>query len=240
MGLKESGLRGSLRNVSVGIGAIPDSVTDQWPMDEGSGSTAANDVGLIDLDLFGAGWTSDSKYFGGEATTYDGTDHWFRTESEIDINGTELTVMAWVENLDPGDATPRILHSGDGDSRPDDGWEITLNDQNEWGVNHRDNGSTNNVIDDVSGPDPSNQEYFVVYRASGDNGQMLIYDDTEQVFDESGSGSRGQTSSAHISGMRGGFDNFTGGVVDAPAASTTDDMSVDDVEEYWQQHPLVT
>ena len=39
MGLKESGLRGSLRNVSVGIDAIPDSVVSR-PEDNDSGTTS--------------------------------------------------------------------------------------------------------------------------------------------------------------------------------------------------------
>ena len=48
MGLKESGLRGSLRNVSVGIDAIPDSVVDDFerddPLDDWSQETDVWDV----------------------------------------------------------------------------------------------------------------------------------------------------------------------------------------------------
>ena len=71
MGLKEPGLRGSLRNVSVGIDAIPDEAVLYIPMDEGSGTTAADSVGSNDADIQGPTWTSDSDLEGGFGLEYD-------------------------------------------------------------------------------------------------------------------------------------------------------------------------
>ena len=75
MGLKEPGLRGSLRNVSVGIDAIPDSVihhydpinftTSQWP----------DEVGTSDMDAI-SGLSEDSSAFDDNGgVSADGTDH---------------------------------------------------------------------------------------------------------------------------------------------------------------------
>ena len=60
MGLKESGLRGSLRNVSVGIDAIPDSdVFDiTFPMDEGSGDEFFDTFQDERATFDGASWES--------------------------------------------------------------------------------------------------------------------------------------------------------------------------------------
>ena len=56
MGLKESGLRGSLRNVSVGIDAIPDSVVSR-PADDGANTGVTNPIGLR-MD-FGTEWPTE-------------------------------------------------------------------------------------------------------------------------------------------------------------------------------------
>ena len=57
MGLKESGLRGSLRNVSVIIDAIPDSQGEhQWDTVEGSGSLVEDVIGDLDADFTGLSW----------------------------------------------------------------------------------------------------------------------------------------------------------------------------------------
>ena len=64
MGLKEPGLRGSLRNVSVGIDAIPDSVA-LYLFDEGSGSTFADSDGDADGSFINGSWVSDSDAVGG-------------------------------------------------------------------------------------------------------------------------------------------------------------------------------
>ena len=59
MGLKESGLRGSLRNVSVRIDAIPDSQgNNQWNFAEGSGTTVADEIGDVTLEFNSLSWGS--------------------------------------------------------------------------------------------------------------------------------------------------------------------------------------
>ena len=74
MGLKESGLRGSLRNVSVGIAAIPDTVVNRALFDEGFGTTFNDSVGDANGELFNGGtWTTDSRFEGDTAPVFDGS-----------------------------------------------------------------------------------------------------------------------------------------------------------------------
>ena len=75
MGLKESGLRGSLRNVSVGIDAIPDSVVAQFDATEepstGSITSITDLVG--DFDLSGDANVISSGIDGKQTFRFDGT-----------------------------------------------------------------------------------------------------------------------------------------------------------------------
>ena len=73
MGLKESGLRGSLRNVSVGIDAIPDNVVLQYFATNVSGGDATwlDDNGVANMSLT-QGETSTTLSDGADALGFDG------------------------------------------------------------------------------------------------------------------------------------------------------------------------
>ena len=64
------------RSISDGsiISDIPDSVVNQWPHDEGSGTTLNDNEGTVDGTISGATWTSDNDAVGGYYLYYDGTD----------------------------------------------------------------------------------------------------------------------------------------------------------------------
>ena len=65
MGLKESGLRGSLRNVSVGIDAIPDSVVYQWRREDFADPWPAN---VSDVDMTVNGLSTTNGFVTGDGT----------------------------------------------------------------------------------------------------------------------------------------------------------------------------
>ena len=86
MGLKESGLRGSLRNVSVGIDAIPDSVVtrhDSTEEPEIGSITTAEDV-VAEFDLTGSCEVIDDGINGLRTYRLDG--------SNDDLENTDITV----------------------------------------------------------------------------------------------------------------------------------------------------
>ena len=85
MGLKEPGLRGSLRNVSVGIDAIPDSVETQYEYEDDSDSAVAIDsIGSNDADINGPTYDSDAAR-GSFALLHDGEGDFTVSQSTINL-----------------------------------------------------------------------------------------------------------------------------------------------------------
>ena len=74
MGLKQSGLRASLRNVSTGVPPIPDSAVHQFKFDEGGGTTANDSIGNLSGTIDGANWVSND-FEGGFALDFDESDY---------------------------------------------------------------------------------------------------------------------------------------------------------------------
>ena len=138
MGLKESGLRGSLRNVSVGIDAIPDSVVNHWPHDEGTGTTLNDNEGTVDGTISGATWTALEDAVGGQYLEYDGDenntslgddpvnyiyngDYTFTTFIRPDSSSGRNTIWAQengiIVRFEDGTSDLRIIHSGIGNEQ---------------------------------------------------------------------------------------------------------------------------
>ena len=89
--------------------AIPDSVTNHWPMDEGSGSTLTDAVGDDDISLNHSDWDS-SVGRGGAVTVWDGIDN----EGEASINFTD-TLSFWIWfNVSDGSSEAHMVDIGDG------------------------------------------------------------------------------------------------------------------------------
>ena len=94
MGLKESGLRGSLRNVSVGIDAIPDSAIHQYLVNDFTTSNWPDSVGTSDIETI-SGLTEDSTAFdsvGG--VSGDGIDDFGESDTMGDFGSNMLSDWA--------------------------------------------------------------------------------------------------------------------------------------------------
>lgn len=73
MGLNDGGVRPpGLRGIDPI--EIPGSVIERWPLDEGSGNTAANAESDFDLSVNNAIWSADSGAIGGYVLAFDGVD----------------------------------------------------------------------------------------------------------------------------------------------------------------------
>ena len=118
MGLKESGLRGSLRSVSTRVPAIPDSVVHHFPMDEGSGDNINDAEGDVVGSISGADWITDPY-----GLSFDGVDDYVNI-SGIDAEGSSHTILYWIQYFD-GDRIfdtqngGRYIHRGDQSSNSD-------------------------------------------------------------------------------------------------------------------------
>ena len=231
MGLKESGLRGSLRNVSAGIVTIPDSVEHRWRFDEGTGSTFSDTIGSIDGSLNGAGWESDSRFTGGFAVSTDGVDDHPRTDSTFGVNNEQFTFVCWynwTSTDDFGRLASTIEQPGD---RGDVGWQIFLDDSGpEIGVQY--DGGTSDALRDVPGMEvPPNEDIMVALVGNGDEATLFLYDSDGQYFSESGTGSR-TTGDRHLM-LMAGDDDYVEGTVDDAMVSTTDALTESDINDIW-------
>ena len=91
------GLKGSLRNVSTGVIAIPDSAIAHWPHSEGSGSTVEDVVGGFDADITGASWVSNS-WQDGFALEYD-SDDYTNAGNSSELTGFDQMTVAFTLDL---------------------------------------------------------------------------------------------------------------------------------------------
>ena len=173
MGLKESGLRGSLRNVSVGIDAIPDSGgTHQWNKDEGDGSEVADGIGSLDGTINGASWASDAGA-GGFYLDYDSTDDYVEilTGTYSDFNhfteSGEGTFAIWLRP----DTIGRYDLIGGGRSSDLVNAGMRINDDGSWQFWAFD-GSGNSIWDIAGSSATSDEWQFVAGTADGSTARI--------------------------------------------------------------------
>ena len=114
MGLKESGLRGSLRSVSTDVSVIPDSVVNRWPIDEGSGTTFADAIGTADGTWNGGVWVTNSKFIGGFGYDLNGTEDFGDTGATAPAGSK--TIVGTVEFTDLVTGSGRLHGWQDGSS----------------------------------------------------------------------------------------------------------------------------
>jgi len=217
------------------LSAIPDSVTNQWPMDEGSGTLASDTVGSVSLSLYGANWQTDSTYEGGYSTSYDGTDDYYISDSAFGVTNSQFTAMQWFNINSVPDDYGTIFIAKDGkNSDHVDGWSVYhANTSHKLRLSVFDGGSRTDAIDTNSVSYPAGEDVFVALVGDGSSHTLYAYDSTQQLGSASGSGSRG-TSEANLIGMAS-TGNYSTGLVDSPVVSTTTAMSQSDIEEVWQQ-----
>jgi len=158
---------------------ILDGIDDYWPCDEGTGSTAANDLRSIDFSLSGAGWSSDSF---GTYVTLDGSDDYMLSDnSSLGLNN-EYGVGCWIEISSNSDAYAGVIKEDDAPSgNANDGLVIDTDDgTNPMRFRNRDSGGTNS-IDEYSYS--FDTRLFVAQSTdTNDNGEAYVWDESTQQF----------------------------------------------------------
>ena len=180
---------------------IPDSVTDYWPMDEGTGSVAANNLGSADIDLIGAGWADDG--FADGHTTYDGTDDIFRVESGAPANQANCTVMMWFRWESAGSFDQILSTAADEQQVPNNGYRVThLGRGGE--VRVYSDGSESTPIDGFAFDSlPTNEWLFIALSWELDGIDLYVWDRESQLRSESGDEGTGtrEDGDERLSGM---------------------------------------
>ena len=211
MGLKESGLRGSLRNVSVGIGAIPDAEgLHEWLMDEGEGTTAADRVGAGDLSLSDVEWGTGTGV-GDTYLDFDGSgDNMAKAEqSDLSDWGDGGTMIVQFEANDTGEEAVIWNHQSN-----DDRFYCWLR----FDENSIQFGLANDFIEtniEAAALDFDGWNGIAVVWDEGDwNAYLYHFDDEEIVESDSGtySGSVGLNTDLTFGTDESGRTDFTGGI----------------------------
>ena len=229
MGLKESGLRGSLRNVSVGIDAIlDDGLLYRWPADDGSGEIISDEFENIDLirDDGDDSWASGSQYNGDVAADLNPGSP-VESASETELVGSEVTVTYWVDNAEINSDTALWIGAGDqgeGSGGPssgtaDNGWRIAApndSDLRELQIEHFDDDGNFDIVNLSESPETNHLMF--AYTASGDEYVFYVYNSEGQQVDKfEGSLSRGIISEGYLKinesfgdGVGGPWDDILG------------------------------
>ena len=84
--------------------AIPDSVTNRWRYNEGSGTTVADSEGDLDLSYTGLTWEEDGNFEGGRRADSDGIDDYGETASTTLWTDALTVVFSFRAASDPGDS----------------------------------------------------------------------------------------------------------------------------------------
>jgi len=188
---------------------IPDSITNRLKMDEGSGSTLNDSIGAITATFLGT-WLNASRFTGGTATQYDATDENWTTDSNININGQSWGVGFWITDVSNPADFGGLIASYPPNIQPNNGWAVFLGDTGSGSseatdtltVRHRNNGGINDAISNLSIPDLGDgDDYFVGVSGNGDTTSIYIWDESQQLTSTSGTGIRGQTADAPLTGM---------------------------------------
>ena len=240
MGLKESGLRGSLRNVSVGIDAIPDDLTDRWIADEGDGEWLANDIGSIEIDLGFDRWVSGSQYAGGFAVDTESGDL-FASDERLELTQSEFTVAFWTDGLNITGSNSGLVSCGD-TQMPDptsgdivDGWSVLFPDGDGGTVSvaYINDTDFNVAIDESITVDAEQDHLMWAIVGDGDDVDLYLYDEEEQQDHLTGSASRGTQNDGYLVWNGSGDDWAEGPYDDLTAAQNVavGELTVDDIHD---------
>lgn len=198
MGLKEGGLRGSLRNVSTGVTTIPASAIARWTLDNADteGSTAIDVWGRDDDSITQHDGTitgattgvsgANQTYDTGEAYSFTTDDHVTVTD-ESSLEPLNVSLACWVF-IDSQSDFARIIQKGNGAV----GYGLTITSGAEGVTAHYDDGTERVQDFDATVFSLSTWHHLVM---TWDGTDLLCYTDGVDTTVSGTSGGFGQSSS---------------------------------------------
>ena len=218
MGLKEPGLRGSLRNVSVGIGAPPDSVVSQYdPREESTGSLSSITDQLGFAELTGSCSVIDDGINSNRSFRFDGTE--FVDHTTTYSSNQKYAVVYALQQQEPPDSNAFYCDGGN-----DLEYSLQDNDDTEYRMRRRDDGSH---LVDSSGVTVDQEPHVFVLEAFETGRVRVERDGTDIIDDEDGEIN-------DLTGLTIGsrFDGNTPIEADLGIIGVLVDQSSDDVDQY--------
>ena len=180
--------------------AIPDTVDERWPADEGSGTTLNNSITAVDISLTFDRWATGTQYNGDTAPDFANGDNATSGSQITGLNGTEAFVGLWLDNVTQSDDFAGILGTNDAGDEPTDGYFVYFESvSTELRAAHYDNGSRTDLLRNVAIPDANTNHLFVGYGVNGNNGELWVYDPSgTQQANATGTGARNVTGDEYL------------------------------------------
>jgi len=191
-----------------------------------------NDIGTVDIDLLNTSWDSDAKYSDGEAVQLNGNNSRWQSQSSFGINNQQISWAGWYFDITSADGGAPVAWSSGG-SLPSDGWIIEFRSGgSELKLRFRDGGNSTPISINTSLPD----SFFFGLALDGNDAELYIWNETTQLFNEQGSGSRGDKGVNKLLGGGGRSDagRFIDAVYDEAFVSTTTALSEQEFEDLWE------
>jgi len=208
---------------------LPDTTTNIWLMDEGSGSTLADSEGSVSANFTGS-WGTDGHF--NNVTTYDGVDDIWRTNSTFGISNTNVSFAVWF-NWQSTDEFACLVETTDiSGNEPNNGWRVRET-SGDFDLTVFSGGSGSTIHTTTTTPSQDGTWFFYAVAFDGNDADVYLYDRNTQLETGSGNGSRGIANNA-ITGMRlSDFPRFIEGEVAEAYASTTTTWSDNDIDTIW-------
>ena len=164
--------------------AIPDSVVHQWPMDEGSGSTVADNIGDADLTISQAEWGTDTDYVGEHYLDFDQGDSEQIDSNQTNVGDTGCVVATvWLDNIVSGENRMFTHNDTNGDNRI---YLMVEEEEWAWGLAAS--------IDQKTGVSPSTNTNYR-FGLNWDEGSYQVFVDGSVIDSGSYSGTLSDTTS---------------------------------------------
>ena len=214
-------------------------------MDEGSGTYLNNDVGSLDGYLSRDNWDTDSDF--GNVTKYDGD---FNGDDDADLGGSterfwigeeNISFAMWVKITEASNFRPVAYSTQTQENRSGDeienGWRLqirpSVDDDGYVSIQYE---HINNGDNESVGPriDVDEEWLFVAVAMSGDDADVYIWNDDEQVGTTSGSESRGVVDDNYLNWMGDpNLDSNNEGFV-AEVRAWRERLSESELQDVWE------
>lgn len=209
---------------------IPDSGSNQWYVDTGSGTTLDPDVGSVSATT-NATWESDSSAVGGYRLSHDATDDVTETDSNVGARKSQFTVFGWIRPQDFTLGQNGLFGSGPDPTSSGGGWDLNTEDNDGEIYIVRSGGSLNRNTPFVSAGDWG----FVAVLLDGNSTRLITWSNSQELADvsESASGVITADDTLHF-GARGGDSRFADADLDFFGVADGALLSKSELTDLWQ------
>jgi len=212
---------------------LPPSAIHQYNFDEGSGSTAFDNIGSKDASINGANFTSNSSLVGGFGLSFDGIDDF------VDAGSPLNTLLRTGSN----DSFSLAITANPGNTNSYRGWIVTSNGNPRTNFGIYDgkieaaagDSSFNFTSRQASSIPSGTNRYVMVYRAGPD--EVEIYSNASRIDDLGRLDGLGGWDNGIFIGASGPGQQFYDGVLDNPILYDVD-LTTSEIQDDFDRQPF--